>query len=166
MACCTWASVLPTPMAGTETICGPFEYDTVMVSPGCTGPDGSMSITVPGGEASNTSLPSTPRPRPMRAVRTSLYGRPLYASGIRLMVDGVVWVGVAEVAVGLGVVVVRVGVADVLMALLGGALLVAADCGNRMPACVRMIPMSAKRTSRISATSGQVQGLRLRRSGS
>ena len=53
------------------------------------------------------------------------------------------------------------------LALLETGLLLAGDCGGkRMPAWVRMTPTRAKRTSRIRAISGHVQGLRPRRSGS
>ena len=83
------------------------------------------------------------------------------------MAAGVDWVGVAELLVGLGLVdvgeaLVVVGAALVVVA----ALLLAGVCGNRIPAWVSMTPTSANSTSRIRAISGQVQGLRPRRSGS
>jgi hypothetical protein len=81
--------------------------------------------------------------------------------------------GVLCVRVGVGIALVDVGLADVDVgdALLGLVLVdVDEDCagadGEKMPACVRMTPISAKRTSTISAMSGHVHGLRPRRGGS
>ena len=59
------------------------------------------------------------------------------------------------------------GVALLGFAMLDVALLVAGPCeGKRLPAWLRTTPTRANTTSRISAISGQVQGLRPRRFGS
>src|SRR5687767_4074773 len=127
-----------------------------MVEPGSTGPEGSMSMTVPGSASLKTSTPVTRSPRLMSSLRTSLYCRPRYASGTRLTAAGVDSVGSAEVVVGLGLCdvgeVVVVGLELMGLALETTALLLEGACvGNRMPAWVRTTPTKAKSTSRISA---------------
>src|SRR3954468_16388864 len=93
------------------------------------------------------------------------------------MASGVDTVGVAELALGVGVSdAVAVGDgdgdADEGVALLGFAALdvtalVAGACeGKRLPAWLRTTPTRTNTTRRISAISGQVQGLRRRRCGS
>ena len=80
-----------------------------------------------------------------------------------MMAAGVDRVGAAELMVGLGL--AEVGVALVLLGaavVVAMALLLAGACGDRIPAWLSMTPTRAKRTSRIRAISGQVQGLRER----
>src|SRR6476469_6538582 len=142
-----------------------------MVVPGWTAPEGSMLVTVPGVASLTTSTPVTCSPLPISSLRTSLYGRPRYASGIRLIAAGVDSVGVAELGVGVGVSVGEAddadGVALLGFAMLDVALLAAGPCeGKRLPAWLRTTPTRAKTTSRISAISGHVHGLRPRRFGS
>src|SRR6478735_5769918 len=133
-----------------------------MTSPRCTGPEGLMSVTVPGVDGSATWLPLTCSPIPINWERTSLYCRPKYDSGTRLIAGGVDTVGVAELTVGVGVGVEDVGAAVVD----AGFDVVAVEDGNRLPACETTMPTRAKSTSRIRAISGQVHGLRPRRLGS
>ena len=59
----------------------PVETASVTVSPRRSAPTGLISSTVPCGLCASRSSSRTARPRPSSSVRTSLTGRPLYASG-------------------------------------------------------------------------------------
>src|SRR6185437_9744991 len=129
------------------------------------GPEGLMSMTVPGVDGSKTWTPLTARPSALRSERTLSYGCPLYCSGIRLMVSGVdvVGVGVAEVSVGLGL----AEVGGALETWDGGVVPAGAGLlGENNPDWVRSAPTRASNTSTISAMSGHVHGLRFFRGGS